>query len=153
MNLATAVATRSTCLRRAVGCVLINDRHRIIATGYNGVTAGQPHCNWVLEMPMFYDGPGYMGEVDRHPHACPGATEPSGQGLDKCAAIHAEQNALVWCREPDAIYTAYVTTEPCVSCTKLLLGTPCHRIVYGERYASGGIELWQAAGREALLYG
>ena len=34
MTLANEVATRTTCMRRAVGAVIVKDR-RILATGYN----------------------------------------------------------------------------------------------------------------------
>ena len=43
MSIARLVATRSTCLRRAVGAVLVKDK-RILATGYNGVPTGIRHC-------------------------------------------------------------------------------------------------------------
>ena len=39
MKLATEVATRTTCMRRGVGAVIVKDR-RILATGYNGVPTG-----------------------------------------------------------------------------------------------------------------
>ena len=39
MTLANEVATRTTCLRRAVGAIIVKDR-RILATGYNGVPTG-----------------------------------------------------------------------------------------------------------------
>jgi dCMP deaminase len=115
LAIAKVVASRSTCTRRAVGCVLVDARGRILATGYNGVAAGAPHCN---------EG-----------HPCHGATAPSGTALDACQAIHAEQNALTQCRNVDAVHTAYVTVSPCCSCTKLLLSTGCARVVFAERYA------------------
>ena len=43
MMLAEEVATRTTCLRRGVGAVIVKDR-RILATGYNGVPTGCAHC-------------------------------------------------------------------------------------------------------------
>ena len=44
MDMAELVAKRSTCLRRNVGAVVVQDR-RIVATGYNGAPKGIPHCN------------------------------------------------------------------------------------------------------------
>ena len=35
MQIADVAATRSTCLRRHVGAVLVSNDHRILATGYN----------------------------------------------------------------------------------------------------------------------
>lgn len=143
MSIAEACAARSTCLRRAVGCVLADARGRVLATGYNGVAAGQAHCN--EHNPAAHPSePTFVA----YPHACWGAELPAGQ--DRCEAIHAEANALVWCREPDAVAVAYVTLPPCVACAKLLLGTPCRRIVCrGEHpQAAAARALWEKAGRE-----
>ena len=43
MSITNLVATRSTCLRRHVGALLVKDK-RILATGYNGAPAGLKHC-------------------------------------------------------------------------------------------------------------
>lgn len=130
MRVSLETSLRSTCARRAVGCVLLNDRGHILATGYNGVAAGLPHC----------------AEGD---HVCPGVGAPSGTQLDGCHAIHAEQNALLQCRDVYAIDTCYVTCSPCMTCTKLLLNTSTRRIVFAEQYPdSGARDLWvQVAGR------
>lgn len=134
VNVALLVARRSTCLRRAVGCVLANKDGNVLATGYNGVARGLPHCNE------------FVG--NSYPHACPGSRAPSGQDLDKCEAIHAEQNALLQCKDVQEIDTVYVTTSPCVTCTKLLLNTSARRIVFLEAYThSAAQSLWERAGR------
>lgn len=72
----------------------------------------------------------------------------SGTGLDDCQAIHAEQNALLQCRNVYEVEVAYVTTSPCVTCVKLLLNTSCQRIVFVEEYphAQSG-QIWTQAGR------
>jgi dCMP deaminase len=128
--MAKLVATRSTCLRRAVGCVLVNERGHVLATGYNGVAAGQPHCNATRNDREYEFG----AKAVAHPHACAGAEAPTGTALDACQAIHAEQNALLQCRDVFQIHTCYCTTMPCVTCAKLLLNTACRRIVYQEAY-------------------
>ena len=43
MEIAELVSSRSTCLRRQVGAVLVRDKH-IISTGYNGAPRGVTHC-------------------------------------------------------------------------------------------------------------
>jgi dCMP deaminase len=137
MQLAVVTAARTTCLRRAVGAVLVNDRGHVLATGYNGVAAGQPHCN----MHDRFHETGF-------PHACPGAHAPSGQNLDGCQAIHAEQNALLQCRDVYSIDTLYATASPCMTCVKLLLNTSCKRIVFQEEYPHiEAKSLWVSAGR------
>jgi len=140
LKLALLTAQRTTCCRRAVGCVLLNARGHVLATGYNGVAAGLPHCN--------------HQHGDEFPHACSGAKAPSGTNLDGCQAIHAEQNAMLQCKDVYSIHTCYVTASPCMTCIKLLLNTSCERIVFVEEYPhSAARELWTGAGRawEQLL--
>jgi len=159
MCLALLTAQRTTCCRRAVGCVLLNARGHVLSTGYNGVAAGLPHCNDVeLVGGDFEDWGGGIRAPKRmievYPNACSGAKSPSGTNLDACQAIHAEQNALMQCRDVYAIHTAYVTASPCMTCCKLLLNTSCQRIVYVDEYThSTARDLWTGAGRawEQLL--
>lgn len=113
VQMASLVAQRSTCIRRAVGCILVNYQGHVLATGYNGVCHGAVHC------------------IDR---PCPGADQASGQGLHMCEAIHAEQNALIQCRNINEIHTAYVTASPCIQCMRLLINTSIKRIVFPEVY-------------------
>lgn len=128
MSLVKDIAERGTCARRQVGCVLVDSKGRILSTGYNGVAAGRPHCN---------EG-----------HPCKGALLPSGVGLDKCQALHAEQNAILFLADPFSVDTCYVSCTPCISCMKLLLGTSCKRIVAFEDYGhSEAREWWKDAGR------
>lgn len=167
LQIAQVVSTRSTCLRRSVGCVLVDSRGHILSTGYNGVPAGQVHCNELTKLPVYHDDPevteegGFwwfqgtptakfrdsffkeldgkqcVGFRDAYQSACTGAALVSGTGLDLCQAIHAETNALIQCRDAFAIHTAYVTVSSCVPCTKQLLATSCKRIVFAEKYAHG----------------
>jgi dCMP deaminase len=127
MQMVKVVATRSTCLRRSVGCVLVNHRNHILATGYNGVAAGAVHCN----EERFNQATRLWDFMD----ACPGAQSPSGTNLEGCAAVHAEQNALLQCRNVYEIETAYISVAPCDSCLKLFLNTSCQRLVVGAWYA------------------
>ena len=114
MGVAFALANRSTCARRSVGCVLLDEHMRIIGTGYNGVARGLSHC---------IDSP------------CSGADFAPGEGLDKCEAIHAEANALLHCADTLQIHTCVVTHSPCIHCVKLLMNTSCKRIIYSIEYA------------------
>jgi len=113
LAMARLVSYRATCHRRAVGCVLVDKYNHVLATGYNGVASGEPHC---IDVP------------------CAGAELPSGTGLDKCEAIHAEQNAILQCRNVADIETAYITVSCCITCTKLLMNTGCKRIVFITAY-------------------
>ncbi len=134
MELAVVASRRTTCLRRGVGCVLADERGHVLAIGYNGVARGLPHCN--QQVPS-------TGEF---PYACGGHDLPSGQ--DACEAVHAEQNALLQCADPDRIRTAYVTLSPCKACLKLLLNTPCERVIFLEEHTDPlPRSLWTKAGR------
>lgn len=154
LKLALLTAQRTTCYRRAVGCVLLNAMGHVLATGYNGVAAGLPHCNHTEPIDCATVGEAGSMLVETFPHACAGAWSPSGTNLDGCQAIHAEQNALLQCRDIYQIHTCYVTASPCMTCVKLLLNTSCQRIVFVEEYPhSAARELWTGAGRawEQLL--
>jgi dCMP deaminase len=113
LKMAFLVAERATCARRKVGCVIVDSKKHVLATGYNGVARDQEHC---------IDNP------------CEGAKFKSGEGLDVCQAIHAEQNALLQCRDVYDIETIYCTVSPCIHCVKLLLNTSVKNIVFGEKY-------------------
>lgn len=143
IDMARLVASRSTCVRRAVGCVLVSARNHVLATGYNGVPAGAAHCNDVET----------LGKAIVFPNACAGADATSGTRLDACMAVHAEQNAILQCADAQSIARAYVTAFPCPSCTKLLLNTSCCEIVYLEPYGDGeGLDTWIRDGRLAVRF-
>jgi dCMP deaminase len=129
LRLATVASQQATCVRRAVGCVLVDESKKILGVGFNGVPAGLPHCS---------EG-----------HPCPGADRPSGQGLDECFATHAEANALLQCRDVGKIHAVYSTTAPCIQCVKLLLNTSAQKIIFSEDYAHTAPKLlWESVGRE-----
>ena len=121
LKIAQLVATRSTCPRRSVGCVITNSHGHIKATGYNGVPAGFPHC---IHTP------------------CGGQDANTGTKLNSCMATHAEQNALLQCDNTMEIDTIYLTTSPCITCAKLIANTSCKRVIYSEQYTdTSGIDM------------
>jgi dCMP deaminase len=138
MEVARVTAKRASCLRRAVGCVLLDSDGFILSTGYNGVAAGQPHCNRQAQ-DTWPDGDP-LGPV-QYPSACPGAFAQSGTNLDGCHAIHAEQNALLRCADVRRIHSCFVTASPCMTCTKLLMNTSCERIIFDQPYPHSEAEL------------
>ena len=74
MSIVELVKTRSTCLRRQVGALIVKDK-RILATGYNGAPVGCKHCEEI----------GCLRDQ---------LNIPSGQRHEICRATHAEQNAI-----------------------------------------------------------
>ena len=140
MAMAVETAKRATCLRRQVGCVLLNERGHVLSTGYNGRPAGMPHCN---EETKYVVNAGPKSGIC-YDYACAGASSPSGTNLDACEAVHAEQNALLQCRDVYAIDACYATTAPCITCIKLLMNTSCLHIYFLDDYphAKAAEELW-----------
>lgn len=137
MEIAHRVATRSTCLRRQVGAVIVLDK-RILATGYNGAPRGLPHC----------DETGCLRQQ---------LDIPSGQRLDLCRALHAEQNAFLQAALHGVSVggaTMYVTLQPCVTCAKMIINAGIERIMCAQSYpdelarsflaeANIELELWE----------
>ena len=117
LRIARDVATRSNCSRRKVGAVIVKDNH-IIATGYNGTPAGTTNC--------------FNGGCPRCSH-----THTTGEKLDECLCVHAEQNAICQAAKYgnaiDGGYI-YVTCSPCLTCLKLIINAGIQRVVFGEWY-------------------
>lgn len=130
LSMAINLSLQATCSRRRVGCILVNSNNKIIGSGYNGTASGLPHC------------------IDNE---CKGSKYNSGEGLDVCEAIHAEQNALMQCSNVDSISVAYVSTAPCIHCTKMLLNTGCKTIVFNKDYANSGEQLWVTNNRTWIM--
>ncbi len=136
MQIASLVAQRSTCIRRKVGAVIVRDKH-ILTTGYNGAPKGLPHCTDI----------GCLREQ---------LGIPSGERVEICRGIHAEQNALVQAARFGVSLEGgvlYCTTQPCVTCSKLLINAGISKIFYLEAYADKmGEEMLATAGVELLQY-
>ncbi|NLY29940.1 MAG: cytidine deaminase [Firmicutes bacterium] len=117
MEIAHLVAKRSTCRRRQVGAVLVKNK-RILATGYNGAPSGLQHC---LEAGCLREELGI----------------PSGQRLEICRGIHAEQNAIIQAALHGVSTegsTLYCTDQPCSQCTKMLINAGVKEIIYVNDY-------------------
>jgi dCMP deaminase len=113
LNIARMAATRATCPRLQVGCVLATSDHRIISTGFNGSPPGQSHCTEI---------------------GC--EAKPGRTGCYR--TTHAERNAIVWALDnyPKLLpgCTAYVTHSPCQRCAETLAMAEVSRVVYGMAY-------------------
>ncbi len=117
LQLALQAATRSTCLRRQVGAVLVRDK-RVLATGYNGAPRGVRHC---LEVGCLREQLGV----------------PSGERHELCRAIHAEQNAIIQAAVHGVALegaSLYCTHQPCILCAKMLINCGVTEIFYLEGY-------------------
>lgn len=131
LDLARMVSTRSTCLRRQVGAVVVRDK-RILSTGYNGAPSGMAHCDEV----------GCIREQLK---------VPSGERHEICRAIHAEQNAIIQAATFGvslAGATIYITHHPCVLCSKMIINAGIKKVVYQDGYPD---ELSQKMLKEAKM--
>ncbi|NPV59186.1 MAG: cytidine deaminase [Actinobacteria bacterium] len=132
MSIAWQVATRSTCLRRRVGCVIVLEK-RIVSTGYNGAPSGLPHCEDV----------GCVRE-DRG--------IASGERHELCRGLHAEQNAIIQAALHGTAVrggSVYCTHKPCVLCTKMLINAGIRQVYYAEGYEDAmADEIAREAGME-----
>ena len=118
MRLAKEVKSRSTCIRRQVGAVAVDSKHRVIGTGYNGAPSGLKHCTKLT----------CVRNLQKI---------PSGQRLELCKAIHAEENIVLQLGEKLHDATLYCTIQPCVSCIKSLIGSGVYRVVWEGNYPDG----------------
>ncbi|MBI3998845.1 MAG: dCMP deaminase family protein [Armatimonadetes bacterium] len=133
IKMALLAATRSTCLRRHVGAVIVKER-MVLSTGYNDTPRGVPNC-----------GDGGCARC--------ASDVPAGVGLDTCLCLHAEMNAII-----QAAYhgvsiagaSIYVTHQPCLTCAKMILNAGIRRVVFAGDYPdptaramleSAGVEL------------
>ena len=117
MNLTPYIATRSTCIRRQVGALIVKDK-QIVSTGYNGAPRGVRHC---------YETGCLRQELGI----------PSGERHELCRSIHAEANALMQAaRNGVSTNGAYIycTDEPCSLCMKMMINAGIRRIFYTHAY-------------------
>ena len=111
LDIAEKVATRSTCLRLKVGCVLVAEDNKILATGYNGSPKGMSHC------------------IDE---GC--LKNEEGRCI---RTVHAEINAILSV-EPNQRRnsTLYCTHEPCEHCTKSIIQAGIIKVVFKQEYSN-----------------
>lgn len=112
-HVAEAVSARSLCVRAQVGAVIVDTRHRIIATGHNGPPSGFDHeglqCTFWCE----------RGKT--------GAVDPL---YDNCVSLHAEANALMMAdRSTWQRGTIYVLGDICFGCAKLIANSGLSNVV------------------------
>lgn len=123
LNIAKAVAQRSTCIRRQYGAVIVKN-DEIIATGYNGSARGEENC---------CDIGTCWRERNNIPH---------GQQYEKCVAVHAEQNAIISAPRDKLIgSTIYIYGEengktiearPCEICHRMIINAGIENVVLSE---------------------
>lgn len=125
LNIAKAVAQRSTCLRRQYGAVVVNSDNKIVSTGYNGSPKGDANCCDIGE--------------------CRRMDMPHNSGdYSTCRAIHAEMNAIMMASKEemkDATLYLYgeengkiIECEPCPLCSKIIKNSGIKKIITSSTF-------------------
>ncbi len=128
LEIAKVVSSRSTCLRRRYGAVIVKD-NVIISTGYNGAPRGSVNC------------------VDRGSCRRKELNVPAGERYELCEAVHAEQNAVIN-GSPErmkeaTIYIAgfeedetFADSKPCLLCRRMIQNAMIKEVVYLKKDGS-----------------
>ncbi len=137
MLIADLVSTRSTCLSRHAGAIIVRDK-QILSTGYNGASKGVKNC---VER-------GFCRRIKNG--------YKSGEKLEDCYAAHAEVNAALQAAKHGVSIdkaTLYSTTSPCTYCAKEIINTGINEIVYMGSYPHKfAIEMLEEAGVKLRRY-
>ena len=123
LDIADAVRSRSTCLRRQYGAIIVKN-DEIVSTGYNGAPRGRKNCS-------------ELGRCTREELKI-----PSGQRYELCRSVHAEANAIISAQRSAMIGgTVYLagrdantgelldTTTPCSMCRRMIINAGIEKVV------------------------
>ena len=123
LDIADAVSSRSTCLRRQYGAIIVTN-DEIVATGYNGAPRGRKNCDEI----------GGCARELLH--------IPSGERQELCRAVHAEQNAIISASRAEILGgTLYLvgrevktgqllpTATPCTVCRRMIINAGIAKVV------------------------
>ena len=123
LRMATIWAENSYCRRRQVGAIIVKDK-MIISDGFNGTPSG-------------------------FENVCEDENDTT-----KPYVLHAEANAITKVARSSNSSdgaTLYVTTAPCIECSKLIIQAGIKRVVFNELYRMhDGINLLKRAGIECV---
>lgn len=116
LRVAETVSTKSHCIRRKVGAVIVVDK-RIVATGYNGVPSGFRNCNEIGE--------------------CYNIKRESGENLHLLPCVHAETNAIHQAAKHGIAIkkgSLFISIAPCNNCLLSCISAGLEAVFYKEDY-------------------
>lgn len=123
LRMALVWAENSYCIRRQVGALLVRDK-MIISDGYNGTPSGFEN---VCE--------------DEHDKTKPYVLHAEANAITKVAKSNNSSDGA----------TLYVTSSPCLECSKLIIQAGIRRVVFSEAYRiNDGVELLLRAGVDVV---
>ena len=134
LEIAKAVASRSTCLRRQYGAVIVKN-DEIVSTGYNGAPRIHPNCSDLKTC-----------ERER-------LKVPHGEQYEKCVAVHAEQNAIISASRKEmlggVVYLAgfengkeIINPMPCLICSRMVANAGITYVINNVSKI-GVMDLWK----------
>ena len=151
LNMADCMGQLSKATRAKVGCLIVNEKGKIISQGYNGTPTGFDNCcedvhcscNETCAVSEQFDLTNCKKIVNGGP--CKYLTLTT-----KKEVLHAESNAIAKCAKwggsTDGA-TLYVSLSPCFECAKLIAQSGIKRVVYRTLYRDeSGIELLKKLG-------
>jgi dCMP deaminase len=123
LEMARIWAQNSYCKRKQVGALIVKDR-MIISDGYNGTPSGfENNCE-------------------------------DEENKTKPYVLHAEANAITKVAKSNNSSensTLYITTSPCLECSKLIIQSGIRRVVFNDKYRNeDGLKLLERAGVEIV---
>lgn len=127
MRMAKDACRRSTCLSRRTGALLLDADGCVIMTGYNGAPRGCPHQQTCERLR--------------------GQGTGSGQDLDKCTDVHAEENCLVQAGNRAKGGAMYTVMSPCHRCARQIINARLTEVIYERAYGdTSSLELLKQGG-------
>lgn len=123
LEMALIWAKNSYCKRKQVGALIVKDK-MIISDGYNGTPSGfENNCE-------------------------------DEENKTKPYVLHAEANAITKVAKSNNSSdnaSLYITTSPCLECSKLIIQSGISRVVFCDKYRKeDGIKLLERAGIEVI---
>lgn len=123
LDIADAVLSRSTCLRRRYGAIIVKN-DEIVATGYNGAPRGRKNCD-------------DLGSCKREVLEI-----PSGERYELCRSVHAEMNAIISAARDQTIGSVLylvgrdyktdallTSTTPCSMCRRVIINAGIEKVI------------------------
>jgi len=149
VNMLPQIGMRATCNRGRSGCIITDQEHHIIMTGYVGAPPGMPHCDEVghkYEWRLDYDPFGATGfDLDDMHRHCIRTTHAESNSIYSAAKKGiALENSILYC-----------TMTPCQRCAEAIVQSGIKRVVTAREYhdTAPAVEYFKQGGVELLTVG
>lgn len=150
LRMAFIWSENSYAIRRQVGALIVKD-NSIISDGYNGTPSGFENVCETVDSCGNKGGVCYLnGKRNSYNEDCLNCRHANL--VTKPYVLHAESNAIAKLAKSNNSSegaTLYVTDEPCLECSKMIIQAGIRRVIYAREYRlHDGIALLTRAGIE-----